>query len=82
MNDLVVCISWLKSTYLWARMKRNPIFYQLPRGLSEVRARARARVRVTVAVRVRNRGRAFTLTLTLTLTRACTTATSSCRRSR
>ena len=39
MNDLVVCISWLKSTYLWARMKRNPIFYQLPRGLSEVRAR-------------------------------------------
>ena len=45
MNDLVVCISWLKSTYLWARMKRNPIFYQLPRGLSEVRARARARVR-------------------------------------
>ena len=30
-----VCITWLKSTYLWARMKRNPIFYQLPRGLSE-----------------------------------------------
>ena len=35
MHDVPVCIAWLKSTYLWARISKNPLFYQLPRGLSE-----------------------------------------------
>ena len=69
MNDLVVCISWLKSTYLWARMKRNPIFYQLPRGLSEAELEERLKALCLAQLRAladAQMVRSLTLTLTLT----------------
>tara|TARA_B110001452_G_scaffold247393_1_gene233407 strand:+ start:451 stop:1389 length:939 start_codon:yes stop_codon:yes gene_type:complete len=35
MGDVGVCIRWLKSTFLWARLAKNPTHYEMPKGVSD-----------------------------------------------
>ena len=35
MGDVGVCIRWLKSTFLWARLAKNPTHYEMPKGMSD-----------------------------------------------
>ena len=35
MGDVGVCIRWLKSTFLWARLAKNPAHYEMPKGMSD-----------------------------------------------
>lgn len=35
MSDVTVCLRWLKSTFLYTRIKRNPSHYKLSNALDE-----------------------------------------------
>ena len=41
MNDLAAAATWLKSTFLHTRIKKNPAFYSMARGLTEAEVEGR-----------------------------------------